>query len=69
MKMANVCELTEQELKKQLEDSRRELLNLRIQQKTGQLENSARIRLLRRDVARFLTETQARAVRGNRISG
>ncbi len=42
-----------------LADARRsmkqEMLNLRIQQKSGQLENPARIRVLRRSVARIET--------------
>jgi large subunit ribosomal protein L29 len=42
-----------------LADSRRsmkqEMLNLRIQQKSGQLENPARIQILRRSVARIET--------------
>ncbi len=60
MKANEIHELTDNELTKNLEDTQRELLNLRIQAQTGQLENSARIRIVRRDVARFKTEKNAR---------
>ena len=60
MKMQEIRELTEKELVKQLDDSRREYLNLRIQAKTGQLENTARLSTVRKDIARMLTETKLR---------
>jgi large subunit ribosomal protein L29 len=60
MKASDIRELTPLELNKQLNDSRRELLNCRIQQKTGQLENTARIRQVRREIARLLTELTVR---------
>ena len=43
------------ELRKQLEDLRKEAFNLRFQAATGQLENTARMRLVRRDAARVKT--------------
>lgn len=61
MTIAQIRELTEIELTKALDDSRREQLNLRIQQKTGQIENTARLRLVRRQIARLLTEQTSRA--------
>ena len=60
MKASDIRELTPLELTKQLNDSRRELLNCRIKQKTGQLENTARIRQVRREIARLLTELTVR---------
>ena len=60
-KAAEIREMTEEELARGINESRRESLNLRLQAQTGQLENSARIRLLRRDLARFLTEKATRA--------
>ncbi len=53
MKISDIREYTEEELVKGLEDAQREYLNLRIQAKTGQLENTARLRQVRRDVARI----------------
>ena len=63
MKAKDIRELTDPELDKQLEDSRRELLNLRIQQANGSIENSARVPQVRRDVARILTESKMRKMK------
>jgi large subunit ribosomal protein L29 len=60
MKPAAIREMTDEELTRAIEDNRREALNLRLQAQTGQLENTARIRTVRRDVARFVTEQTAR---------
>ena len=60
MKPAEIRDMTPEELTRALEDTRRELFNLRVQAQTGQLENSARIRLLRKDIARIETEMTAR---------
>lgn len=43
------------ELVAKLRDLKQEALNLRLQQATGQLENSARIKIVRREIARTLT--------------
>ena len=43
------------ELKARLAELRRESLNLRFQQASGQLENTARRRQVRRDIARVRT--------------
>jgi large subunit ribosomal protein L29 len=61
MKAAEIKNLTNEELIKQVLDSKNELLKLRIQGKTGQLENSARINTLKKDIARIKTEQTARA--------
>ncbi|MGB7050230.1 MAG: 50S ribosomal protein L29, partial [Acidimicrobiales bacterium] len=44
-----------EELELRLAESRTELLNLRFQVATGQLDNSARLGHVRRDIARILT--------------
>jgi large subunit ribosomal protein L29 len=44
------------ELQAQLLDLKKESLNLRFQQASGQLENTARMRQVRRDVARIKTQ-------------
>ena len=43
------------ELRQQLEDAKKELFTLRLQQVSGQLENPLRIRAVRRSVARIKT--------------
>ncbi|MFC7338532.1 50S ribosomal protein L29 [Haloferula chungangensis] len=53
-------ELTAKELEAKLRDLKEEAFNLRLQQTTGQLENSARIRIVRRDTARVMTYLKAR---------
>jgi large subunit ribosomal protein L29 len=53
-------ELTLKELEAKLRDLKEEAFNLRLQQTTGQLENSARIRTVRRDTARVMTYLKAR---------
>ena len=58
---------TEDELKDQLHDLKKEALNLRFQRASGQLEGTARIRQVRRDIARVRTvmgERHKEAVRG-----
>jgi large subunit ribosomal protein L29 len=45
-----------------LADAKRELFNLRFQLATGQLENTARIKEVKRDIARHLTEIRAREI-------
>ncbi len=54
-KIKEIRELTADELARRLRDLKQEALNLRLQQTTGQLENSARIRLVRRETARVQT--------------
>ena len=53
-------ELSAAELQVQLRELKQEALNLRLQQATGQLENSARIRLVRRETARVMTALSAK---------
>ncbi len=48
-------ELSPEELSKKLRDNREELLNMRLRKHTGQIQNPARIRTLRRENARILT--------------
>ena len=58
------AELTLPELEAKLRDLKEEAFNLRLQQATGQLENSARIRTVRRDTARVMTYLTARRKQG-----
>jgi large subunit ribosomal protein L29 len=55
MKMSELKDLTLVELRAKSRDLRQELFNLRLQQASAQLEKTARLRLLRRDVARLET--------------
>ncbi len=55
MKAAELRDKTPDELRSELERLKKEAFNLRFQAATGQLENTARIRAVRRDVARVKT--------------
>ena len=55
MKIDDLKTKSEDELKVELENLKKEAFNLRFQQATGQLENTARVRQVRRSVARVKT--------------
>jgi large subunit ribosomal protein L29 len=59
MKMSELKDLTEVELAAKSRDLRPELFNLRLQQASARLEKPARMRLLRRDIARVETRLSA----------
>ncbi len=55
MKIEEVRKLSVDELRSKITDARDELMKLRFQQVSGQLTDTSRLRLLRRDVARMET--------------
>ena len=55
MKMSELKDFTPAELSAKGRDLRQELFNLRLQKASAQLEKPARLRLLRRDIARIET--------------
>jgi len=55
MKMSELKDLTLVELSAKGRDLRQEIFNLRLQQASAQLEKPARLRTLRRDIARVET--------------
>lgn len=55
MKAKELKGLSANELNVKLNDLKNELFNLRFQLATGQLENSSRIKLVKRDIARVKT--------------
>ena len=59
MKAEELRGQTPDELKQQLLELKKEAFNLRFQQASGQLENTARRRQVRRDIARIKTVVQA----------
>jgi len=60
MKASKIREMTKEEIAVQLADLNKEGYNLRVQQKTGQLQNSARINVVKKDIARVRTELRSR---------
>lgn len=59
--IAEVRQKTDDELAAMLEERARERLNLRFRQATGELENTARARETRREIARIKTVLNERA--------
>ncbi|WNJ98187.1 50S ribosomal protein L29 [Thalassospiraceae bacterium LMO-JJ14] len=55
MKAADIRTKTDDELKDQLADLRKEAFNLRFQAASGQLEKTSQMRHVRRDIARIKT--------------
>jgi len=56
MKMSEIKDLTAVELQAKNRDLRQELFNLRLQKATSQLEKTARLKELRRGIARIETQ-------------
>jgi large subunit ribosomal protein L29 len=65
MKNKEIREMTDAEVSNQLTELLKERLNLKIQSRTGQLEKSAKVRQVRRDIARIKTEQTARLAKLN----
>jgi large subunit ribosomal protein L29 len=55
MKAKEIREMQVEQLRAKISDTREELMKLRFQQVTGQLTDSSRLRILRRDIARMET--------------
>ena len=60
MKATDVHNLDDPQLVEFVDRSRQELFNLRFQHATGQLENNARLRTVRKDIARIYTVIRER---------
>jgi large subunit ribosomal protein L29 len=61
-KAAELRELPDDELVARMESGKEELFNLRFQLATGQLDNPARMRQVRHDVARIATVLREREI-------
>ena len=55
MRPKDLRDLSDDELARKLSETRQELFNLRFQSATGALENPARLKLAKREIARILT--------------
>jgi large subunit ribosomal protein L29 len=55
VKASQLRGMTDEELDRKMAETRQELFQLRFQTATGALENSARVRLAKREIARILT--------------
>jgi len=66
MKTNEIHELNDVELVDKLKATRAELFNLRFQLATGQLDNTGRIKDVKRDIARLHTELRSRELAAQR---
>ena len=55
MKASKLHEMTTEELARELEELEQEQFNLRFQRSSAQLDNTSRIKEVRRDIARVIT--------------
>lgn len=60
MKAVEIRALSADDLQSKLKEARAELFNLRFQMATGQLDNTARVKVVKKDIARIQTEMRAR---------
>ena len=60
MKAVEIRALSADDLQSKLKEARAELFNLRFQMATGQLDNTARVKEVKQDIARIQTEMRAR---------
>ena len=60
MKAVEIRALSADDLQSKLKEARAELFNLRFQMATGQLDNTARVKDVKKDIARIQTEMRAR---------
>jgi len=66
MKFSEIKDMTAVEVSAKSRELRQEMFNLRLQQASAQLEKPARLRTLRRDIARL--ETHASALRNKKTA-
>ena len=66
MKAVEIRELEDTDLVQKVKDARAELFNLRFQLATGQLDNTGRIAIVKKDIARLHTELRARELAAQR---
>ncbi|HDA8448430.1 TPA: 50S ribosomal protein L29 [Staphylococcus aureus] len=62
MKAKEIRDLTTSEIEEQIKSSKEELFNLRFQLATGQLEETSRIRTVRKTIARLKTVAREREI-------
>ncbi len=60
MKAAEIRELSAEDLQVKLKEAKAELFNLRFQMATSQLDNTVRVKQVKKDIARIMTEMRAR---------
>lgn len=69
MATSQLRELTDDQLVERLRENERELVRLRFRHSSNQLENTASLAKVRKDIARIKTEVRTREVSGNLAKG
>jgi large subunit ribosomal protein L29 len=69
MKSREIWEMTAEEIENKLDDAYAEMFNLRFQFSTGQLQNSARLGQMRKEIARLNTILRAKQLRAMQGQG
>jgi large subunit ribosomal protein L29 len=62
MRYSEIREFSSDDLQAKLQEARAELFNLRFQMATSQLDNTARVKQVKKDIARIQTEMRAREI-------
>ena len=60
MKTFEIKDLSDAELAKRIADERESLAHMKFQQATKQIENTSKLKLIRRDIARMMTMVSQR---------
>ena len=66
MKSREIWEMTPEEIRNRLDDAYAEMFSLRFQFSTGQMQNSARLGQMRKEIARLNTILRAKELQGER---
>ncbi len=69
MKAQNLRDLTIEELNEKHREYKEELFNLRFQNAIGQLQNTGRIRTVKKTIARVLTMVREKEMAGGQSAG
>jgi large subunit ribosomal protein L29 len=65
MKTTELRDISDDKLREHIATARRDMFGLRMQHATGELDNTSRLRLVKRDLARALTVARQRGVDPN----
>ena len=69
MKSREIWEMTPEEIRTRLQEAQAELFNLRFQFSIGQMQNNARLRAMRKDIARLHTVLRAKQLQSMQEQG
>jgi large subunit ribosomal protein L29 len=68
MKAREIWEMSAEEIQGKLDDAQAEMFNLRFQFSTGQMQNNARLRQMRREISRLHTILRAKQLQRTQLT-